>query len=101
MLHNMAASPNRISYIQPTKVIQILEREDWGGGGEKRMRVCLHAQLCLTLGDPSDCSLLVSSLHGASQARILAWVAISFSRGSSQPGIEPGSRALAGGFFIT
>ena len=65
------------------------------------MHVCLCAQLCLTLGDPSDCSLPVSSLHGTSQARILAWVAISFSRGSSQPGIEPGSPALVGGFFIT
>ena len=32
-----------------------------------------------------DCSLLGSSVHGVSQARILAWVAISFSRGSSWP----------------
>ena len=42
-----------------------------------------------------------SSVHGISQARILEWVAISFSRGSSQPGIEPTSPALAGGFSIT
>ena len=33
-------------------------------------------QLCLTLGDPMDCSLLVSSVHGILQARILDWVAI-------------------------
>ena len=34
--------------------------------------------------DPMDCSLTVFSLHGISQARILEWGAISFSRGSSQ-----------------
>ena len=43
------------------------------------------AQSCLTLCDPVDCSLPVSSIHGILQARILEWVAISFSRGSSQP----------------
>ena len=41
------------------------------------------AQSCLTLCDPMDCSLLGSSLHGILQARVLVWVAISFSRGSS------------------
>ena len=43
------------------------------------------AQPCPTLCDPMDCSLPGSSLHGILQARILEWVAISFSRGSSQP----------------
>ena len=38
---------------------------------------------CVWLGDLLDCSLPVSSVHGISQARILEWVAISFSRGSS------------------
>ena len=37
------------------------------------------AQSCLTLCNPFDCSLPGSSLHGALQARILEWVAISFS----------------------
>ena len=37
------------------------------------------AQLCLTLCDPMDCSLPSSSVHGILQARILEWVAISFS----------------------
>ena len=41
------------------------------------------AQLCLTLCDPMDCSLLDSSVHGIFQTRVLEWVAISFSRGSS------------------
>ena len=36
-------------------------------------------QLCLTLHDPMDCSLPGSSVHGIFQARVLEWVAISFS----------------------
>ena len=48
-----------------------------------------------------DCSPSGSSVHGISQVRILEWVAISSSRGSSQPGIESMSLALAGGFFTT
>ena len=45
----------------------------------------LVIQSCSTLFDPVDCSLLGSSVHGILQARILEWVAIPFSRGSSQP----------------
>ena len=41
------------------------------------------AQLCLTLCNPMDYSLPGSSIHGIFQTRILEWVAISFSRGSS------------------
>ena len=52
------------------------------------------AQSCPTLCDPMDCSLPGSSVHGIFQARILEWVAISISRGSSQPRIEPRSPAL-------
>ena len=43
------------------------------------------AQSCPTLCDPMDYSLPGSSLRGIFQARILEWVAISFSRRSSQP----------------
>ena len=42
-------------------------------------------QSCPTLCDPMNCSLPGSSVHGIFQARILEWVAISFSRGSSRP----------------
>ena len=42
-------------------------------------------QLCPTLCDPMDCSPLGSSVHRIFQARMLEWVAISSSRGSSQP----------------
>ena len=47
--------------------------------------VCVCAQLCLTLCDPMDCSPQVSSVHGILQARMLEWIAFSFSRGSSRP----------------
>ena len=40
---------------------------------------------CPMLYDPMDCSPSGPSVHGILQARILEWVAISFSRGSSQP----------------
>ena len=43
----------------------------------------LVAKSCLTLCDPMDCNLAGSSVYRISQARILEWVAISFSRGSS------------------
>ena len=44
----------------------------------------LVAQSCPSLCDPTDCSPLYSSVHGILQARILEWVASSFSRGSSR-----------------
>ena len=62
------------------------------------------AQLCPTLCDPMDCSPPGSSVPGILQARILEWVAMPSSRGSSDPGIKsvsPGSPALGGGFFTT
>ena len=52
------------------------------------------SQSCPTLCDPMDCSPSGSSVHGFLQARILEWVIIAFSRGSSHPGIELGSPAL-------
>ena len=49
--------------------------------------------------DTVDCSLPGSSLHGILQARILEWVAIPFSRGSSQPRYRTLVSCIAGGFF--
>ena len=51
-------------------------------------------QSCPTLCNPMDCSLADSSVHGILQARILEWVAMFFSRGSSQPRDQTGSPAL-------
>ena len=47
--------------------------------------VCVLSQTCPTLCDPMDCSLPGSSVHKILQARMLEWVAISFSTGSSRP----------------
>ena len=72
-------------------VIQILAP---GGGC-----VCARAQSCPTLCDPMDYSPSGSSVHGILQARILEWVAISFSRGSSPLRDQTHVSCLAGGFF--
>ena len=45
----------------------------------------LVTQFCLTLCDPMDCTPPGSSAHGILQAKILEWVAVSYSRGFSQP----------------
>ena len=49
--------------------------------------VCVYsdAQSCPTFCEPMDCTPPGSSVHGILQARMLEWVAISFSRGSSLP----------------
>ena len=56
-------------------------------------------QSCPTLCEPMDCSLPGSSIHGIFQARILEWVAISFSKGSSQPRDQTQVSHIAGGRF--
>ena len=54
------------------------------------------AQLCLTLCDPMD-----YRAHGILQARILEWVAVPFSRGSSQPRDRTQVSRIAGTFFTS
>ena len=54
----------------------------------------LVAQACPTLCNSMDCRPPGSSVHGILQERILEWVAIPFSRGSSIPGIQPSSPEL-------
>ena len=60
---------------------------------------CVCAQLCLTLCDSMDCSLLDFSVPGIFQARILEWVANSFSRRSSQPRGQTWVSCIAGRVF--
>ena len=57
-------------------------------------------QSCPTLWDPVDCSSTASSVHRILWARILEWVAISFSRGSSQPRDQIWVSRTAGGLLI-
>ena len=58
--------------------------------------MCVHAQSlsCLTLCDIMDYSPPGSSVRGISQARIVEWVAIPFSKGSSHPKVKPRSATL-------
>ena len=57
----------------------------WRGTARAMVKWSEVTQSCPTLCDPVDCSPPGSSVHGIHQARILKWVGISFSRGSSQP----------------
>ena len=59
------------------------------------------AQSCPTLCDPMECSLSGSSIHGIFQARVLEWIAISFSSGSSQPRNQTQVSRIAGRHFTT
>ena len=62
--------------------------------------VCVsHTRMCPTLCDPTDCSPPSSSVHGILQARILEWVVIPFSRGSSQPRDRTQVSSISGRFF--
>ena len=61
--------------------------------------MCLVDQSCLALWDPMDYSSPGPFAHGIFQARILDWVAISSSRGSSQPRDWNFVSCIAGGFF--
>ena len=79
-----------------------------GEGGQthcsSRKRLCSVAQWCLTLCDSMDGIPPGSSAHGTLQARELACVAISSSRGSSQPGDRTCVSCVsctAGGLFPT
>ena len=57
------------------------------------------AQPCLTLCNPMDYSLPGSSVHGLLVTRILEWVTISFSQGSSQPKDRTRFSCIANSFF--
>ena len=66
--------------------------------------LCLPVLSCVRLCDPMDCSPPGFSVHGIFQARIVVWVAISYSRESSWPRDwteSLASSALAGSFFTT
>ena len=84
----------RQEYVQ---VKEIAYKKSWIW---KCVCVCEVAQSCPTLCDPVDCSPPGSSVHGILQARILEWIAISFSRGSSQPRDQTRVSCFAGRRFI-
>ena len=65
----------------------------------KKVKESEVAQSCPTVCDPVDRSLQGSSVHGILLARILEWVATSFSRGSSQPRDQTQVSRIGGSYF--
>ena len=77
------------SLSQGVKMIYTSEKKKWK----------LVTQSCLTLCDPMNCRQPGSFVHGILQARILEWVAIPFSRRSSQPRDWTWVSCIASRFF--
>ena len=103
--HSKRMKPSRISrreglaYCVWIRSQALWKALDWGIClGKKKVQV-LVTQSCLTLCNSIDYSPPGSSVHGVLQARILEWVAISFSRGSSQPRDRTWVSYIAGRFF--
>ena len=105
-IHGVSKSQTRLSdWTEPTRLCQFLFHLNFTGEQNKEIPsefvfpwvlwlflcVCVHARVCQvtsvcpTLCDRLDCSPPGSSARGILQARILEWVAMPFSRGSSQP----------------
>ena len=95
----------KTQWSQTNKEISIFSKGGSLSGGKELTpwdlpgKVSEVAQSCLTLCDPMDCSLPGSSVHVIFQARVLEWVAISFTRGSSHPRGWTWVSCIAGGFF--
>ena len=68
-------------------------------GTEEPAAAAKSLQSCPTLCDPIDCSQPGSSVRGILQARILEWVAVPFSRGSSPPRDQTQVSPIAGRFL--
>ena len=67
--------------------------------GDSGLVLFLAAQSYLTLCNPMDCSLPGSSVHGILQVRILGWLVMASSGGSSQPRDKTQVSHIVGGFF--
>ena len=84
---------NTNSYVQFMKEVKVILLWKW-----KKVKV-LVTQSCPNLCNPMDCSLPGFSVHGILQTRLLEWIAISFSRGSSQPRDQTWVSRTVGRFF--
>ena len=86
----------------PGKALSGILRTEEGGVRRSCSPVKVKvSQSSPTLCDPMNCSPSGSSVHWILQARILEWVAISFSRGSSRSGDRTQVSSIAGGFFTS
>ena len=103
---------------ESTEVVEVVNL-DWDSDSDRRIRSCQSAGVsisqfrdcgcvyvcvlvtrsCLTFCDLMDCSPPGSSVHGILKARILGWVAISSSRGSSVPRTQTWVSHIADRFF--
>ena len=101
MLSNHLYSLGTVDSLEKAPMLGKIEGKR--GRRQQRMRwlksLCLVTQLCPALCDPTDCSLPGYSVHGISQARILEWVTMPSSRGSSHPRDQTQVSSTAGGFF--
>ena len=83
----LCATPQTAAHQAPPS-LGFSKQEDWSGlpfpSPIKVKSESEVAQSCLTPGDPMDCSLPGSSIHGIFQARVLEWGAIAFSDSSFQ-----------------
>ena len=85
-------------HILPVKCSPLMHSFIWLTRGKGKWMKVLLAQSCPTLCDPMNCSPPGSSVHGILQARIMEWVAIAFSRGSSWPRGQTRVSHIAGKF---
>ena len=111
MFHSIAAHQKLLSKISSSPVIcrkSLAYEKDvwvckiWASYLYVNLTMVCCAQMlqsCPTLFDPMDCSLPGSSVHGILKARVLEWVAIPFSRGSSPPRVWTWVSCIAGRFF--
>ena len=78
LFHHAAAKPCQLTFYKRQFILYVV----WI---YFKITCMLSRFNCVLLCDPRDCSPPGSSVHGILQTRILEWVAISFSRGSSRP----------------
>ena len=76
----IVSKPSLCQCVRPHRFVKL--KKAWNSSSPISNSTRSITQSCLTLCSPVDCSPPGSSVHGIFQARILKWVAISFSRGS-------------------
>ena len=92
--------PNCARILQETKKQEAYRRfPGRGDSAESESYTVNRSVLSPTLRDPMDCSPRSSSVHGILQVRILEWVDMPFSRGSSGPRDQTRVSCIAGRFF--
>ena len=84
-MEGMKLESNRTKYHVLESILHLQHRDDSENGGLIGSGGGSVSKSCPTLYNPMNCSPLGSSVHEILQARVLVWIAISFSRGSYQP----------------